>query len=39
MYEFLNMVKDEALLLHTWDSALVSSYPMLYLTTDAYYKY
>ena len=37
MYEFLNMVKDEALSLHTWDSVLVSSYPMLYLTTDTYY--
>lgn len=37
MYEFLNMVKGEALPLHTWDSVSVSSYPMLYLATDAYY--
>ena len=37
MYEFLNMVKDEAEALHIWDSASVSSYPMLYLATDAYY--
>ena len=37
MHDFLNDVKDKALPLYAWDNVMVSSYPMLYLTTSSYY--